>query len=61
MWETETWSNLSIMERNGTGDVRAEKSSLLGGPALSSGAMVRSQPYLLLRGMSESTRLLAGT
>lgn len=57
MRERGKWSNLSIMERE---NARAESCSLLREPALPSGAMARSQPDLLLRVMSESTRVLAG-
>lgn len=54
MGEKAKYGSLSIMEKDGTGDSRVERSSLCEWPALSLGAMVRSQVQLTLKHMFES-------
>jgi hypothetical protein len=45
----EKWSSLSIMKKDGTGEWRTGRRSLLRVASLPPGAMVRSQPELPLR------------
>lgn len=57
MGERGNWSSLSVMKRGRTGDWRMERSSLLKVASSATWTMVRGQPELLLRAMSESVAM----